>query len=112
MLSTRGRHIHAVQEIRPLTPDNLATALFGSISVLAHKNKNKKAVCFNGDVYRAPINTTKRSLARLESLPHNPSLYAWSEYQGVEEQQVVDQEQLVQQVEVGSPATAISVGHD
>ena len=74
---------YAVQEMRPLTSDDLTVALPGIISGLGYKNKNKKAymralkvaVCSNGEVFRAPIKTIKRSLGRLESLPHNPSEY-------------------------------------
>ena len=80
---------YAVQEMRPLTSEDLTVALPGIISGLGYKNNNNKAyqrglkvaVCSNGEVFRAPIKTIKRSLGRLECLPQNPALYTWSKYQ-------------------------------
>lgn len=71
--------------MRRPTSDDFTVASPGIISGLGYKNKNKKAyerglkvaVCSNGEVFRAPLRTIKRSLGRLECLPHNPSLNAW-----------------------------------
>lgn len=98
---------YAVQKMRPLTSEDLAVALPGSILGVASKKEKaygrglKVAVCSNGCVFRAPTRTIRRSLARLKSLPHNPCLYAW-----------LNQDQsapkLEQQVETGPSASATS----